>query len=396
MTALFRTTLLLLLLFLLRSFSLPQRFSVTIILPAGTNLKNLSIRYDNGTRTVEVPAVFKNNKLLLSDTFVSRYATISIYYSERNEEQGWGGSYWVNSKPAVISFARSWDHPELVNARSLEAENNRFKAFVAGEIKEKDDYWEAHNTAILELNTPERQVFFKKLKAIEDKKLLFVKQNKASYYSFWLFRDQIVYIGKTVPYGYKGNTAADLRDLFNAIYPDSLKRSAEGREILTLLAAKEIRPGAMAAGFTTTDVQGRKISLSDYKGKYVLLNFWASWCAPCVAELPAIGKIYNSYRPDQLQVIGISSDKDSVAFANAVEKYKMNWINIRDKESINHAYAVYALPYLFLIDPSGKIIYERQEEEPQHIENLPLLQQKLKTLLPKQQNTHPGNLNNPK
>lgn len=391
MTAFFRTALFLLLLLPLESFASPRHFNVTITLPPDTDTTRLFVFYDNGQKSIRIKPVLANNTCKLSGDFISRYATISIaWYRHPDEENPAGGSYWVNERAAVLDFSKGWEHPHLVNAYDVaQAGGLAYEAAIRKVKQEKDDYWNVHEKAILDLESPEREVFFGKMKAIEDKRLAFLSTHKTGYYPLWLFRTELVYIGATVPYGYKGHTVEELRKLFTSYFPDSVIQSAEGAEVLKILASRAVRKGAMAPDFSVSDISGNHVMLSNYKGKYVLLNFWASWCVPCVAELPAIRKIYETYDRHQLEVISISADRDSIAFIKAVDKFQIKWTKVYNKEQLCDDYGVTALPFLFLIDKEGKIIYERQEEVTTTIDSLPLLQQKLKSLLGQQQNTHP-------
>ena len=125
--------------------------------------------------------------------------------------------------------------------------------------------------------------------------------------------------------------------------------------------------GSEAHYFTIQDAYGNTISLSDFKNKnYVLLDFWASWCKPCIANIPELINIYEQYSKQGLVFIGISSDTDSTQWLNAIEKYKLDrWpqiLSIRneknyvtDYENIGNRYYVSGIPCYILIDKQGII-----------------------------------------
>lgn len=119
-----------------------------------------------------------------------------------------------------------------------------------------------------------------------------------------------------------------------------------------------------APNFKGIDIQGNTVQLADYKGKYLLLDFWATWCHPCMAKVPFLKKIRNKYPESKLAMVGINLDDTKGAAVNAVRQAKMNWTTIHDPEKIPGSYGVYYIPMLYLIDPSGKIIYnnDRQTE----------------------------------
>jgi thiol-disulfide isomerase/thioredoxin len=357
-----------------------KRFTVKIIIPASVNEKDIIINYDDGNNDIKVPPHFVNHEMTISGNYISRYATISIYPKEDGKFNG--ASYSVNQAAAVINFSGDAKSPHLVNAMDIKKMGEeKLQSFIAAAQKERNDYWEAHSEAIMDLSSPERKIFFEKRKAEEDKKIQFLINNKSQYYSFWIFRTDMVYMGSNVPYGYPRLTGAALRQLYDSIFPDKLKKSPEGAVVLKILAAMNVRKNAMAPDFTTTDIYRHPISLHDYRNKYVLLNFWASWCGPCVAELPAIKKIRDTYTSDQLEIIGSTVNDDTTAFLNAAAKYKMSWTKIFNNKTLEKAYGIAGVPVLLLIDPSGKIIYERDEESSPEIDSLPLLQQLLKERL---------------
>ncbi|HEY9259307.1 TlpA disulfide reductase family protein [Chitinophaga sp.] len=358
-----------------------KRFTVKIIIPAGVNEKNIVIWYDDGKdERIYVSPHFVNHEMTMSGSYISRYATVTI--TRKEDEKFSGGTYWVNQSPALINFYRAPKSPRLVNAIDVKKTvGDKLQSFIANVEKERDDYWNTHSTAIMDLNSRERKIFFDKRKAVEDKKIQFLLNNKSQYFSFWLFRTDMVYMAGGGPYGYPRITGAQLRELFYSTFPDSLTNSAEGATTLATIATFEVQKNTMAPDFTTTDIYQHPIALRDYRNKYVLLNFWASWCVPCVAELPAIKKIRDTYNTDQLEIIGSTVHDDSTAFLNAVAKYKITWTKIFNDKALQKAYVKSGVPLLLLIDKSGKIIYDREEELPTGIDSLPLLQRLLKERL---------------
>ena len=120
--------------------------------------------------------------------------------------------------------------------------------------------------------------------------------------------------------------------------------------------------GTIAKGFTQDDPLGNPISLSDYKGQYVLLDFWASWCMPCRAENPNLLKAYNSYKDKGFTVLGISLDGKSMRdkWLDAITKDNLPWTQVSDlkggQNEVALLYGVSSIPMNYLIDPDGFII----------------------------------------
>jgi len=119
---------------------------------------------------------------------------------------------------------------------------------------------------------------------------------------------------------------------------------------------KPAASGNVAPDFTLTDLDGRKLTLSDYKGTVVLLDFWATWCGPCRTEISHFVEMQNQYGPQGFQVIGISMDDDAKPVREFAQQYKLNYpVAVGDDKLADRFGGVLGLPVNFIIDRQGRI-----------------------------------------
>ncbi|HVS94484.1 MAG TPA: TlpA disulfide reductase family protein [Mucilaginibacter sp.] len=157
----------------------------------------------------------------------------------------------------------------------------------------------------------------------------------------------------------------------NEILPllDGLTKELQDTETARILRdelekLKTVSIGAMAPDFEQTDTLGHPVRLSSFRGKYVLLDFWASWCGPCRQENPNVVRVYNEFKDKNFTIVGISLDRSDGAFnwLNAIRSDHLTWTQLSDLKFWNNAvaqlYFVQSIPKNFLIDPTGKIIAE--------------------------------------
>jgi peroxiredoxin len=118
--------------------------------------------------------------------------------------------------------------------------------------------------------------------------------------------------------------------------------------------------GKQAPELSLPDINGNQVKLSSYKGKYVLVDFWASWCLPCRRENPNVVEAYNKYKNRNFTIVGVSLDKEKEDWVNAVQKDKLSWTQVSDLQEWNSiavsTYGFSGIPFNVLIDPDGKII----------------------------------------
>lgn len=178
-------------------------------------------------------------------------------------------------------------------------------------------------------------------------------------------------------YNFNPDTAA----LKFAKFPASLRESYTGKKMAAIIeTGKKTQTGVMAMDFMQKDTTGKDVKLSDFRGQYVLVDFWASWCKPCRAENPNLLAAYNKYKNKNFTILGVSLDEEKGrrAWLGAVNKDGMPWTQVSELKGFESKaavmYGVSAIPTNFLVDPSGKIIARNLRGEE--------LEKKLSTLFP--------------
>ena len=154
---------------------------------------------------------------------------------------------------------------------------------------------------------------------------------------------------------------AAMAPLYEALRP-ALKNSPPGRQYGELLQGlKAVAVGAPAPDFTLATPDGKPVSLRDFRGKYVLVDFWASWCGPCRQENPALAKAYSAYK-GRFEVLGVSLDdeKDRGKWLKAIRDDQLAWPQVSDLRGFQseaaRRYGVQSIPQNFLIGPDGNIV----------------------------------------
>lgn len=160
-------------------------------------------------------------------------------------------------------------------------------------------------------------------------------------------------------YNAKGETDKTIqlaRELIEINASDFYVRQALGFQ----REAEHLGTGAEAPDFTAATIDGKELSLSDYRGNVVLLEFWATWCGPCLPEIPHLKNLHSTYSGQDFKIIGISLDRESTKLEAFIREENMGWSQIhqakRWQDEIPRLYNVYMIPRSFLIDRDGTIL----------------------------------------
>lgn len=332
-----------------------QSASTSIHFPEEVVKKNIQVLFNDGLDGIDNIPV-KTNSINISNPFFGRYAEINVIIDPNNDlERSY--QFYIDDKPTKIVFVQK--DGELVldrlNSKNYLSPDDLGKPILEASTepiyKRIHDFMEKEGDNLNDTSVSNRgvQLFDELYNTTVD----FIKTHSTSYFAF----QSLKRVAPTDKY-----TTDSLVYVFKR-FPTSFTSSREGTEVLEKLTGFSLKTGMDAPHFTMRDIEGNQIDLNMYRGKHVLLNFWASWCVPCLAEMPAVVSIGKNTPKDKLELIFMSSDKDPKAMNRAIERYEMKGVQIVSDDRIIRKYGAQAIPKLYLIDPNGKIIYNRSLDE---------------------------------
>lgn len=247
---------------------------------------------------------------------------------------------------ATITGSKANDEFKKIQASAVPYQNQ-----VAPLIEQYKTYAEAKNKAGQEQVS--KQINEVKKKMIADVYGNYIKQNPTSPIALFALQQ---YEGVNI------KNPNEATQLFSTL-PADVQSSRDGQKFQQLIRMAKMAPiGHAAPDFIQNDTLGNPVALSSFRGNYVLLNFWASWCGPCRAENPGLVALYEKYHAKGFNVFGVSLDKPGQMqnWLDAIDKDKLPWQNVSDLQFWNNAaakkYGIVSVPQNFLIDPTGKIV----------------------------------------
>jgi peroxiredoxin len=336
-----------------------KHFNVIVNLPKVIDKEKVEFWLGNG-KVVEKIKTHPTpmGQLILKGDYYSLYAAIELQYPPEGSIKGFRNTFFVQEKPAVITFRQSdslnypFKNYSLENAIDFKEEKKELEEYSAHERKKAMDYEVKYQDIIFNGgDTAIRNYYFRVImKTLGMKELEYIINNPNSYYSFYSFRTGVVGRG-ILP-------ADSLLLAFNS-FPDKFRYSDEGNYLHEfIIGLLSIKKGDSAIDFKAKDINKKNIQLFQFKSKkYVLLHFWATWCTPCMKELPALKEVSNYYKSKDLQIISIALKSSN--YTETIKKYKMDWIHIYNNLDILNKYGNMPTPRICLIDKNGKLVYDK-------------------------------------
>lgn len=196
--------------------------------------------------------------------------------------------------------------------------------------------------------------------ALSSQAMDYLRAYSDDFFSYYYFIDQIV--RPLAIFGSSFDFSRKLLTYFNTTFPAQFRDSEEGKRIVVELEQR-LSPVLLSEGERLPiddlfDLEGNKIDLINTEKEYILLDFWASWCGPCLQQIPDLKALRDQFSENQMKIISISIDRDSVSFANAVKENNMNWEQRLDQNGlISTSLGVNSVPTVLMVDRNGVIKY---------------------------------------
>lgn len=221
------------------------------------------------------------------------------------------------------------------------------------------ELWSKHGSEI-RTNDSVKFVLRQLTKEMNSKTMEVLTSYPNDFFSFLYFKEQVLI--PTLSVEDDSEYYNNLLAYYNRTFPSEFRLTDEGKQIVKDMEQKItpvfIKEGEMMPDIYFKDIYGDTIFFKNQQESFVLLDFWASWCGPCLAQIPDIRLLRNTFSEDLLKIVGISIDSDSVSFLKSIKENEMSWVHSFDRGGIlSGSLGFTSIPRIVLLDRNGKIVY---------------------------------------
>jgi len=282
-------------------------------------------------KTTNIPE--KYEILIFNDSIKRRIASIDL---------------WIKNKNILLSGDLNHNHVKNLKIEGCDL-NNIEKKYQDIMLKYDKESTKEFESAV----TPEanNDVFLKYIKLIYSSQIRFIYENPNNFVSL------------TYVFRHKNRISKDSLRLYYNRLDTILQNSQKGKTLKKIISIKKLKIGDNIQDFESKDINGNIVKLSDFKGKIILLDFWASWCAPChLQNKNEFSYLHNKYKDQGLTIISYSLDIESAekAWREASKNDNINWVNFTNLKGFNdpitEQYSIHKIPNSFLINQNGVIV----------------------------------------
>lgn len=356
--------------FVVSNYSYSQKkLDLTIVIDSNIEPKNLKFEYFNGHADRTLTDTFVNNVVCFKMPFYSEFFPLKLSYTP---EKGLNvfDIFFVQEGESKIFIHKSnflqdngkidylFSNVQLVTDTSNNSTYRDFQKTRSKIGNSISQFYLKHQVDVTKIDSLKsiRNHYFLELNSLT---MNFLKNHAEEYFAFYFFSEQIV----SPSISMFRNDSSYLRSLityFKKTFPKRVQESFEGKNLLLFIESIISPPNidTKSPMFSKVDLEGKKLSSRNLKGKYVVLDFWASWCPPCMASVASLKKLSLKYPTDSFAIIGINLDENIKTATKFALDMKMSWRNIFDDDyDMSNKFGVLSLPTFILLNKEGDIIF---------------------------------------
>lgn len=333
----------------------------------GIDNEKLTLQFDDGIVLEELKPGRGDSSLFIDRPINTPYPRISTIYNSQYCE-----NYFIEDNNAILNLfydVSKKDAPvysyKNTNITVIDTVSNKFYGDLRkdqeDELSKLNTFFKKHGHEIRS-NDSVKYELTGLIKAINAKSMNFLATNSNDFFSFYYFKDQV--LGLTNFIERDSEYYTHLLTYYNNTFPEKFRQSGEGKQIVSDLK-QHISPVLLKENMAMPDVyfkdnHGDSIFYKNQKENFVLLDFWASWCGPCVQQIPDIKALRAQFSADSLKIVSISIDRDSASYVNSIKQHKMDWLHSLDRGAVlSGSLGISSVPTVLLVDRNGKIVYYR-------------------------------------
>jgi len=346
-------------LFVITHYSNAQKsYKIAVSLSDTTfNQNNFTLNFYDGYTGIQLPAprAFANSYQEISHL---QFPIVELFYFSSKHKPTVLRFFLLNQKVSIaLNYNTTTDEFSFTKGQGIisfqKAGEEKFRAFAKKEKANLGMFESNYNYDFTKADSTTLKKYDQYISAVQLKQVEFVKLNPSSLYSLYIFMNEIL--------GKPQFTAQENTKLYTNYLQPNFKNTFENKYIAFKLNENKLSIGSSAPFNNTTfkDLKGKNHTLKSLQSRYTLVVFWATWCVPCVAEIPTLKKLYSDYN-EKLNIVSFSTDKDAAVVKRFVVNNKIDWINIFGSFDFCDVYgARNAIPQVYLINKNGNIVYSR-------------------------------------
>lgn len=345
------------------SFS-QKKLDITIHFDKNIDVSILYSIYDNGYRNIDFKDSIKNNEIKINDYFINEEVPFKISYYFNNDNTSSSVEFYVNEKNSFIELGflnNELYYKKQKNIQRLDTTNIIYNELKKGRKEYGNQISQLFKKYGGEVysNDTIHNIFLKKYRNLIDTTISILKKYSNDYISFWYYKDQIVNPSLIL---YKNDTSylKSIISEFKNIYANKYLKTKEGKYLINSINVRlnpSFNNNIKSPDFKLNDISGITQTLSKYKGKYLLLDFWGSWCLPCMKSIPQLKELYNNLPNTEFSIVGVSLDVTVNQLKTTIQKHNIKWKQIFDEnKTLLTLFSVYQYPTYILINKDGYIV----------------------------------------